>query len=108
MPLYLLRLKQTPETFSKLIAQPEDRRDAAKALIEAAGGSLHGYWYAFGEHDVVVLAEFPDNISGAAVISKVAASGAWSGGETTVLLTVEDMVEAYKRAGSIQYRPPGT
>lgn len=107
MPLYLTRLKQSTETFERLIANPEDRRPAARALVEAAGGTLHGYWYAFGEHDVVVLIELPDNVAAAALIAKIAASGAWSGGETTVLLTVEEMVEAYKRAGGLTYRPPG-
>ena len=107
MPLYLVRLKQSHETFASLVASPEDRRPAASALIESAGGKLHGYWYAFGEYDVVVLAEFPDNISGAAVLARVAASGAWSGGETTVLLTVEEMLQAFRRAGEVDYRPPG-
>lgn len=107
MPFYLLRLKQSPETFRSLVASPEDRRPVASALIEGAGGKLHGYWYAFGEYDIVVLAEFPDNISGVSVLAKVAASGAWTGGETTVLMTVEETLEAYRRAGSLEYTPPG-
>jgi uncharacterized protein with GYD domain len=105
--MYLVRLKQSPATFQRLIEKPEDRRPAADAIAAAVGGKIHGYWYAFGEHDVVVLAEMPDNVAVATLISKIAASGAWSGGETTVLLTVDEMVEAYKRAGGIEYRPPG-
>ena len=64
-------------------------------------------WYAFGEYDVLALVEMPDNVSAASVISSVAASGAWSGGETTVLLSVEEMLEAFKKAGSVEYRSPG-
>ena len=107
MPMYLVRLKQAPETFRRMIAKPEDRREAANALARSVGGSMHGYWYAFGEHDVIALAELPDNVAAASLVSTLAASGAWSGGETTVLLTVEEMLEAYKRAGEIDYRPPG-
>jgi uncharacterized protein with GYD domain len=107
MPLYLIQLKQSPETFKRLVKDPEDRRPAATALIEAVGGKLQGYWYAFGEYDVLVLAELPDNVTAAALISKIAASGAWSGGQTTVLLTVDEMVEAYRRAGDLEYKPPG-
>jgi uncharacterized protein with GYD domain len=107
MALYLLRLKQSPATFQRLIDKPEDRRPAAQAIAEALGGRLHGYWYAFGEYDVVVLAELPDNVAAATLVSRIAASGAWSGGETTVLLTIEEMLEAYKNAGGIEYRPPG-
>jgi hypothetical protein len=47
-------------------------------------------------------------VAAATLVSKIAASGAWSGGETTVLHTIEEMLEAYKNAGSIEYRPPGT
>jgi uncharacterized protein with GYD domain len=107
MAMYLIRLKQSPETFKRTIAKPEDRRPVVSAMLESAGGRLHGVWYAFGEYDVIALVELPDNVSAASVICQVAASGAWSGGETTVLLTVEEMLEALAKAGSIQYQPPG-
>jgi uncharacterized protein with GYD domain len=107
MALYLIRLKQSPETFKNLIAKPEDRRTTIAPLLELAGGKLHGLWYAFGEYDVLALCEAPDNVTAASVITTVAASGAFSGGETTVLLTVEEMVEALQKAGSVDYRPPG-
>src|SRR5690606_34848835 len=51
MPLYLTRFSYTPATWAKLIEHPEDRRNAATQYIEAVGGKLHGFWYAFGEHD---------------------------------------------------------
>jgi uncharacterized protein with GYD domain len=107
MPHYLIRLKQSPETFQGLIAKPEDRRTTVAPLLEQAGGKLHDIWYAFGEYDVIALAELPDNTTAAAVMSTIAASGAFSGGETTVLLTVEEMIEALGKAGSVAYRPPG-
>src|SRR6266566_2455802 len=63
MPLYLTRFSYTPATWAKLIKNPEDRRVAAKQYIEAVGGKLHGFWYAFGEHDGYTLWEAPDNVS---------------------------------------------
>ncbi len=51
MPLYLTRFSCTPETWARLIGNPEDRRKAAQAYIESVGGKLQGFWYAFGEHD---------------------------------------------------------
>jgi uncharacterized protein with GYD domain len=51
MPLYLTRFSYTPETWAKLIQNPEDRREAAKEYIEGVGGKLHGFWYAFGDYD---------------------------------------------------------
>ena len=55
MPLYLTRFSFTPEPWARLIANPEDRRDAAQSYIESVGGKLHGFWYAFGEHDGFTL-----------------------------------------------------
>ena len=51
MPLYLSRFSYTPETWARLIGNPEDRREAARSYIESVGGKLHGFWYAFGTHD---------------------------------------------------------
>ena len=51
MPLYLSRFSYTPETWARLIGNPEDRRKAAQSYIESVGGKLHGSWYAFGTHD---------------------------------------------------------
>jgi GYD domain len=55
MPLYLSRFSYTPETWAKLIGNPEDRRKAAESYIESVGGKLHGFWYAFGSHDGYTL-----------------------------------------------------
>ncbi len=43
MAVYLMRFSYTPETWSKMIQNPEDRRDAARKYIEQMGGSLHGF-----------------------------------------------------------------
>ena len=51
MPLYLTKFSYTPETWARLSANPEDRRNAAKEYIESVGGKLHGFWYAFGAYD---------------------------------------------------------
>jgi uncharacterized protein with GYD domain len=108
MPLYLTRFSYTPETWSRLAQKPEDRRDAARMYIEAVGGKLHGFWYAFGEYDAYNLWEAPDNVSMAAVAMAISGGGALSKYETTVLLTVEETMDAMQRARDIRYRPPGT
>ncbi|HKP90738.1 MAG TPA: GYD domain-containing protein [Thermoleophilaceae bacterium] len=93
MPLYLSRFSYTPETWARLIGNPEDRRDAAKAYIESVGGKLHGFWYAFGAHDGYNLWEAPDDVSMAAVALAISGGGALSSFETTVLLSVDETME---------------
>jgi uncharacterized protein with GYD domain len=108
MPLYLTKFSYTPETWAKLIANPEDRRKAAEEYIESVGGKLHGFWYAFGAHDGFNLWEAPDNVSIAAVVLAISGGGALSSCETTVLLTVDETLEALRSAQQVQYRAPGT
>lgn len=107
MPLYLTRFSYTPATWAKLVANPEDRRVAATQYIEAVGGTLQGFWYAFGEHDAYALYEAPDNVAMAANSLAITAGGALSSMETIALLTVEETLAALQQAASITYRPPG-
>ena len=108
MPLYLTKFNYTPETWAKLITNPEDRRTAAQSYIESVGGKLHGFWYAFGSHDGYTLWEAPDNVSIAAVVLAIGAGGALASIDTTVLLSVDETMEALRRAGQVRYRAPGT
>ena len=108
MPLYLSKFRYTPETWARMIKNPEDRRKAATTYIESVGGKLHGFWYAFGTHDGYNLFEAPDDVSMAAVALAIGAGGALASIETTVLLSVEDTLEALRKAGKVGYRAPGT
>jgi uncharacterized protein with GYD domain len=107
MPLYLTKFSYTPETWARLIGNPEDRRKAAQSYIESVGGKLQGFWYAFGAQDGYTLWEAPDNVSMAAVALAITAGGALSSYETTVLLTVDETMEALRKVKQVGYRAPG-
>jgi uncharacterized protein with GYD domain len=106
--MYLTRFSYTPEAWARMIANPEDRRKAAAAYIESVGGKLHGFWYAFGDHDGVNLWEAPDNVSLASVVLAIGSGGSVTNLETTVLLTVEEAMDAMRGAQRVSYRPPAT
>ena len=108
MPLYLSKFSYTPETWARLVGAPEDRRKAAQQYIEAVGGKLHGFWYAFGAYDGYTLWEAPDNVSMATVALAINSGGALSSLETTVLMTVDETIDALRRVERIKYRAPGT
>ena len=91
-----------------MIGNPEDRRQAAESYIESVGGKLHGFWYAFGSHDGYTLWEAPDNVSMAAVALAIGSGGALSSLETTVLLSVDETIDALRKAGEVQYKAPGS
>lgn len=107
MAMYLGRFSYTAEAVRKLIENPEDRTEVARAAVESLGGTLHGFWYAFGEFDGYWLVEVPDNTTAAALAATVGAGGALSKVETIPLVTVEEGLEAFRRAASAVYRAPG-
>lgn len=106
MPTYMTAFSNTSESWAKLVNSPEDRRETLRPLIESLGGTLIGYWYAFGDVDGYLIYETPDDVTAASLLVQVAASGAVTA-STTKLLTVEEMVDAMGRAGTVRYRPPG-
>ena len=61
-------------------------------------------YYAFGDDDVFLIVDVPDNVSAAAASLAVGASGAVSI-KTTVLLTAEEIDAAAQK--SVVYQPPG-
>jgi uncharacterized protein with GYD domain len=107
MPLYLTRTTYTPETWAKMVADPEDRRAAIEALAESIGGRCLEVWYAFGVHDTYALIEAPGPIEMAGALARVAGSGAFSRVETTPLLSVEEMLEALHMARDATFAAPG-
>jgi len=104
---YLTRFSYTPETWARLMKNPEDRRLAARKYIESVSGKLHGFWYAFGAYDGYCIWEAPDNVSMAAVGLAITGGGAISKFETTPLLTVEETLDALRRAQTVGYQQPG-
>jgi uncharacterized protein with GYD domain len=81
------------------------RRAAVEALITSLGGRLEAFYYGFGETDLYIIVELPDNVAAAAASLIVVASGAGSW-RTSVLFTAEEMDRAARSGAS--YRPPGS
>lgn len=106
MSRYLLRVSYTPASWAAMMKNPQDRRDAARKVIESAGGKLHSFDFAFGNDDAVVIVEMPDNVTAAAAGIAITASGALASYSTTPLMSPEDAMEAMKKAAVIAYRPP--
>ena len=106
MTTYLSRFSYTPEAWARMIASPEDRRKVTKSYIESVGGTLHGFWYAFGQHDGIVVWDAPDNVSVAAAALASGSSGAFRSLETTVLISPEEMTQALHQAQRVTYHAP--
>ena len=105
MPKYLYQASYTKEGLQGLMKDGGSKRRAAiEKLAESVGGKLEALYYAFGDSDVYVIMDLPDNVSAAAAALIVGASGSVRI-KTTVLLTVEDVDAATHK--SMSYTPPG-
>jgi uncharacterized protein with GYD domain len=105
MPKYLAHCNYVGEGIKGLLKEGgTSRRAVVDKLVESVGGKVEAFYYAFGETDLYVIADLPDNESMAAVALMVAASGAIAI-KTTVLLTPAEVDEAAKKTPI--YQPPG-
>jgi uncharacterized protein with GYD domain len=105
VPKYLLEASYTGTGAQGLMKDGgSKRRAAAKTLIESLGGKLEALYYAFGETDVIAVADLPDNAAAAAASLTISSSGSLRG-KITVLLTPEEVDQAVKKSAS--YTPPG-
>lgn len=80
------------------------RRDAVKHAIEALGGKMEAFYFAYGHIDAYVIADIPDPISAIALSLAVNASG-YVVVNTIPLIAPEDVDAAAKKA--VAYRAPG-
>ena len=106
MAYYLGQVAYTPQAWATLVSNPQNRVDAVRPIIEGLGGSIECAYLAFGEYDVVLIYQMPDNVSAAAFSMAAQAGGAVSAYRTIPLMTVEEGVEAMRRAGGSGYQPP--
>jgi uncharacterized protein with GYD domain len=107
MGLYMSQFSYTPEAWAALVRQPEDRSQALGRLCEQLGAKLVNLYYSFGEYDGVIITDAPDETTATAVILAAIAPGHVRAVKTVPLLTVEQTMEALRKAGAVAYRAPG-
>jgi uncharacterized protein with GYD domain len=108
MPRHLVQAAYTPEAWAALITQPQNRLEAIGELLRSLGGRFESVYLAFGEYDIVGVAEFPDNASAAAQSMVISAGGSVKAVKTAPLMTMEEGLEAMRKGGAAMasYRPP--
>jgi uncharacterized protein with GYD domain len=105
MPQYMLQVSYSREGWQALIAQPQNRVEVVKQAVEKLGGKVVSAWFAFGDHDVILITEMPDNVSAAGLAIAFAGGGALKSVHTTPLLSADEALAAMKKAGESGYRP---
>ena len=106
MAHYLFQAAYTSEAWAAQVKNPQNRIDVVRPVIERLGGRIECAYLAFGEYDLIGIVEMPDNVSAAAFSCAGSAGGGLKAVKTTPLLTIDEGIEAMKKAAGAGYRPP--
>jgi|SRR5215510_4997310 len=105
MAKYMFTTTYTAEGLRGLLKDGGSGRvDVSRKAVESVGGHLDAMYFGFGDHDVYVICELPDNKAAAALSLVVGATGS-ADSRTVVLLTPEEVDRATREA--VDFRAPG-
>ena len=101
MGYYMVQAAFSQSRWEAYLKDPQagDRLEGIRPAIEQLGGTISGVWYSFGEYDLVAIVQLPDNVSAAAFSMVPSAIGSAKSIKTTPLMTMEEGVEALRKAG---------
>ena len=105
MAKYLVQASYTADGLKGLLKDKASGRKAAiMKTLTTLGGKLESIYYTFGDYDVILVIDLPDNAAAVALSAGVSATGSVRV-KTTPLLTVEETDQALQK--TLEYRPPG-
>jgi uncharacterized protein with GYD domain len=108
---FCLTGQYTPQALNNIMENPKiSRYEAAKKLIEAAGGKLISMYSTPADGPgVLVIFDVPDPGEAAAISGVVVAAGALHHVKLTRLLTQDEVIDVRQKASKLRaaYKPPG-
>jgi len=108
MAQFLFQVAYTSDSWATQVREHGNVLERIQPLLDGCQGSVTGCFYAFGDYDLVLLADFPGDEEAAAFSLAATAGGSVKSIKTTPLLTVEQGITAMKRAEEAgrSYHPP--
>jgi uncharacterized protein with GYD domain len=108
MPQYLFQVAYTSGSWAKQVRDQANVLERISPLLKACNGRVDSCFYAFGEYDLVLIADFPSAEEAASFSLAATAGGSLKSITTTPLLTVDQGIAAMHRAAEAgkEYVPP--
>ena len=101
MAIYMFKGTYTNASINAMVEKPVDLTSLISKAFVAFGGKLLSIYMAFGDDDVIVIAELTDENTAAAFSAQIAVAGTASNFSTTQLLSMSDWVKACEKAKSV-------
>ena len=104
MALYMYQASYTAKSMAAQIQEPLDPVEAIRSALEDVGAQLVVTGFPFGEYDVLVVYEAPDDVTAASVAMAVAAEGEVKSAKTTRLLSGQEWLESLRKRRVVNIR----
>ena len=106
MAMFMIQGSYTPDAWAAQIQNPTERLAVVGKMMAPLGVTFEHYWYSFGDHDFVIIAQGPGNVEASAAVLAAYGGGALTSIKTTPLLTTDEAFAALRKASDVQYRAP--
>ena len=103
MALYMYQASYTARSMAAQLTEPQDPVEAIRPTLEDLGAKLLVAGFPFGEYDVLVVYEAPDDMTAASVAMAVAAEGEVKSAKTTRLLSGQEWLEVFAQTQDRQH-----
>jgi len=97
MALYMYQASYTAKSMAAQLKEPQDPVEAIRPALEDVGATLVVAGFPFGEYDLLVVYEAPDDMTAASVAMAIAAAGEVKSGKTTRLLSGQEWLESLRK-----------
>ena len=104
MTLYMYQASYTAKSMAAQLKEPQDPVEAFSPTLEELGAKILVAGFPFGEYDVLVVYEAPDDMTAASVAMAIAAAGEVKAGKTTRLLSGQEWLESLRKRRIVKAR----
>ena len=104
MPLFMYQASYTAKSMADQLKDPKDPAEAIKAALEDVGATILVAGFPFGEYDVLIVYEAPDDVTAASVAMAVAAAGEVKEAKTTRLLSGQEWLDSLRKRRVVKAR----
>jgi uncharacterized protein with GYD domain len=104
MTVYMYQASYTAKSMAAQLTAPRDPVEAIRPALEDLGATIVVAGFPFGEYDVLVVYEAPDDMTAASVAMAIAAAGEVKSGKTTRLLSGQEWLESLRKRRIVTMR----
>jgi len=104
MTLYMYQASYTAKSMAAQLQDPHDPVETIRPTLEDLGARILVAGFPFGEYDLLIVYEAPDDMTAASVAMAVAAAGEVKSAKTTRLLSGPEWLESLRKRRIVTVR----